>query len=182
MKQLLAFSMIAMLAVTGRAFSDGHDDEPRVKSMFSSDVKPVANAAYQRECGSCHMAYQPGFLPKRSWHKLLGTLDNHFGENAELTSADRDSILPYLEQNAADTSGYKRSRRIMSSLKATDVPRRISETPYIVHKHEEIPARAVGPTAKIKNLSQCQMCHAGAEKGSYNEHDVVIPGFGRWRD
>ncbi|HPQ24397.1 MAG TPA: cytochrome C, partial [Gammaproteobacteria bacterium] len=47
-------------------------------------VAPVDNPLYLQECGSCHFAYQPGLLPARSWNNLMGGLENHFGENAEL--------------------------------------------------------------------------------------------------
>jgi hypothetical protein len=34
----------------------------------------------------------------------------------------------------------------------------------------------------VASFSNCQACHRGADAGIYNEHQVVIPGLGRWDD
>jgi len=47
-------------------------------------VPPVADPVVRKECGSCHMAFPPQFLPRRSWQKLVATLADHFWENADL--------------------------------------------------------------------------------------------------
>lgn len=183
-KRLLASMTVAALLAGGRfALGDDHDHENyRAGKSARVGVAPVTDPLYRQECGSCHMPYQPGLLPARSWIRVMAGLDNHFGENAELSGADRDRLLQYLVQHAADHAAYERSARIRSSLGPGEAPLRISETPYIARKHRELPARAVGPTAQVKSLSQCQACHRGAERGTYNEHDVVIPGIGRWDD
>jgi hypothetical protein len=36
--------------------------------------------------------------------------------------------------------------------------------------------------SKINSFSQCDACHIDAEMGSFNEHSVRIPGYGRWDD
>ena len=61
-------------------------------------------------------------------------------------------------------------------------PLRITELPYFVHEHDEIPARLIADNDKVESLSQCNACHRGAERGQFDEDDVVIPGFGRWDD
>jgi len=35
---------------------------------------------------------------------------------------------------------------------------------------------------EVGSFSRCDACHTGAAKGSYDEHGVRIPGFGRWED
>ena len=65
-------------------------------------VPPVTDPVVKKECGSCHMAFPPQFLPRRSWQKLVDTLADHFGENASLGEAQRKSVLDYLLANAAD--------------------------------------------------------------------------------
>jgi Dihaem cytochrome c len=147
-----------------------------------ADVAPVANPLYAKECGSCHFAYQPGLLPARSWRRLMGNLADHFGESAELVAEDASVIAAYLVANAADRSDYHRSRRIMGSLADHDAPVRISLVPYIADHHEELPARAVKDNPKVKSLSHCAACHTRADKGSYREDEVAIPGYGRWED
>lgn len=181
-KTLLATAIVALLATSAPAFADDDGGWLGTKWLRRADVKPVANEQYTQECGSCHMAYQPGLLPARSWERMMSSLDDHFGENAELADDVHNNLLAYLKQNAAETSNYKRSRRIMSSLRPTDAPLRISETPYLKGKHREIPAGALGANAQVKSISQCQACHTRAEKGSFSEREILIPGFGRWED
>ena len=180
---------LAMAGVSGIVFSDDeHENESRNEKSWGKDflnksrldVAPVENAAYKQECGSCHFPYQPGLLPARSWQKLMGGLADHFGENAELDAADAQRFTAYLTENAADTSNYKRSRGITKSLHKTAVPLRITETRYFQRKHHELPARAVKDNPKVRSFSNCELCHTRAAQGSYNEHEVKVPGFRGW--
>ncbi|MBC8211882.1 MAG: diheme cytochrome c [Gammaproteobacteria bacterium] len=178
---------LLMTGISGSAFSD---DDEREHGFFnrmwgggkSADVAMVDNAKYQQECGSCHFAYQPGLLPARSWTKMMSGLDQHFGENAELPAQDVAQLGAYLEANAADRSDYKRSRKIISSLEASDAPLRITEVPYIIRKHRELSPRMLAENPQVVSLSRCQACHTRAETGSYSESEIKIPGFGRWDD
>jgi Dihaem cytochrome c len=148
----------------------------------SSGPAAVGNDLYARECGSCHFAYQPGLLPTASWEKIMATLSDHFGDNAELASEDASAIRDYLVKNAADRSASGRSEKIIRSLRGLEAPIRISEVPYIRRKHDEIPSRLIGGNPKVKSLSNCNACHTGADRGSYNEDGVSIPGYGNWDD
>jgi hypothetical protein len=148
----------------------------------STDIAAVINPVYKEECGSCHMAYPPGLLPARSWTKVMSELDNHFGDNAELAAEAYQTISEFLLSNSADNSVYRRSQKFSSSIQSNDAPVRITETPYFRHEHDEIPDRLVSENPKVKSFSQCSACHAGAEQGSFNEHDIRIPGYGKWDD
>jgi hypothetical protein len=160
---------------------EGHSFFNRI-TVSRLDVAPVNNKTYQEECGSCHFAYQPGLLPARSWEKLMGDLENHFDENAELDKPVQTELTKYLVINAADQAKFKRSRAIINSLGKNDVPLRITETPYFIRKHDEIPRRMVQDNPKLGSFSKCAACHSNAKKGSYDEHQVVIPGVGKWED
>ncbi len=199
---LLAALLSSGLLLSTSAFSDddGDDDEhyrwsqpaqhasprsgyiSRRLSPARPDVAPVTNPQYSSECGSCHMAYPPGLLPARSWKKLMATLDNHFDENAELDNETQQQLSRYLIDNAADHSSYKRSRAIMRSLIPLEIPLRISKTRYFQRKHDELPRRVVEANPQVKSFSRCEVCHIDAEKGSYNEYQVNIPGYGQWND
>jgi hypothetical protein len=146
------------------------------------DVAPVTNKLYQQECGSCHMAYQPGLLPARSWETTMRGLASHFGDNAELGAEERQAISEYLTANAADRAREKRARKIADSLGRVEAPPRITDTPYIRRKHDEIPVRLVKDNPNVKSLAQCNVCHTHAERGSYRESEINIPGYGRWKD
>ena len=167
---------------------DKYERSERGEGFFSqlfskkTDVAPVKNAMYKEECGSCHFAYQAGLLPARSWQKMMGDLENHFDENAELDKETQAALTKYLVENAADDADYKRSKRIMNSLGKNDTPLRITETPYFIRKHDEIPKRMVQDNPKLGSFSKCAACHVNAEKGSYEEDEVRIPGVGKWDD
>lgn len=144
-------------------------------------VAPVNNALYAAECGSCHFAYQPGLLPERSWRKLMAGLDDHFGENAELEEDDRLALENYLATNAGDHSSYKRSKKLMRSIRGGDTPLRITMIPYLKNEHREVPTGAL-KNDKIRSLSNCDACHRAAARGSFSERGIDIPGYGKWED
>lgn len=149
-------------------------------SSKNPGVAPVNNTNYAEECGACHFAYQPGLLPARSWKKIMANLEDHFDENAELEAKEQKVLTAYLTKNAAEFSDYKRSIKIIRSL--TNTPLRITETPYIVKKHDELTSAMVIGNPKVKSLSYCDNCHTKAITGSYAEDDIVIPGYGNWEE
>jgi hypothetical protein len=145
------------------------------------DVAPVQSASYQEECGSCHFAYQPGLLPAASWQRIMDGLADHFEENAELDPETTDQLRTYLIANAADRTGTGRSPGIANSLRGS-APLRFTDTTYFRRQHHEIPDRAVKDNPEVGSFSRCDACHTEAAEGSYDEHSVRIPGFGRWED
>lgn len=181
-------TVVAVTAASAALFSGavyGDDDDHKWGSWFKQsklDVAPVASPVYREECGSCHFAFQPGLLPEKSWRKMMTGLEDHFGDNAELDAEANKNILDYLVTNSADKSNYKRSTRIVGSLRKGEVPLRITDTVYFQRKHDEIPARYVKDNKDVGSYSKCEACHTRAEAGSYNEHEVTIPGVGRWED
>jgi len=136
---------------------------------------------YKKECGSCHMAYQPELLPRRSWDQAMKELDNHFGTDATLAPEDAKEIAAYLGENAADVRGAeKHMARIAASVSPAE-PTRISASSYFVREHRKMPERFVTQEA-VKSFSNCNACHTKAEAGSYRERDIMIPNYGRWDD
>ncbi|MDH5784501.1 MAG: diheme cytochrome c [Chromatiales bacterium] len=176
MKKLIVAIMSAgVMVLVGVASAD--DDE---RGRRGPDVKPMTNPLYLSECGSCHFAYQAGFLPARSWQKLMGGLADHFGDNAELNETDREVIETYLVANAADRVEGRRSNKFMRSI-GDSTPLRISEVRYFRHEHDEIPQRVI-KHKNIGSFSNCIACHTKADLGSYAEREIRIPGVGRWED
>jgi len=133
-------------------------------------------AKWKAECSSCHIAYPPGYLPERSWRKLMTGLDKHFGENAGLDAVTAREITDYLVSNSAEKSSVRRSSRFLESLPAGATPLRITETPYFRRKHD---AREISPEVwkrpKVGSPANCTACHSGAEKGDFSERSVKIP-------
>ncbi|NOX44039.1 MAG: hypothetical protein GXP19_09950 [Gammaproteobacteria bacterium] len=174
-----------LLLLVGLQFALGDNDgEKRFGNTFkrSPDVASVNNQAYINECGSCHMAYPPGLLPKRSWKKLMNGLEDHFEDNAELEADVETEISQYLFNNSADNSDYRRSRKIMRTLAFDETPLRITEIAYIRREHNKIPTAMIKHNNKVVSLSNCTACHQNADKGSFSERDISIPGYAGWED
>jgi hypothetical protein len=132
-------------------------------------VAPVTDAVVIKECGACHMVFQPSFLPARSWQKMMVGLKDHFGESAELDEATTKRITEYLTANAGDRGSL--AGRAMRGLSASETPLRISEMPWFVRKHEKH-GRISPPAlqrAHAKSKSDCAACHPDAAKGYYED-------------
>ncbi len=147
-----------------------------------TDVAPVKNDLYIKECGSCHFPYQAGLLPANAWNKMMTNLENHFNSDASLNEADLQTLTKYLNDNSAEKNmQYKRSNRIVSSLAKNQIPDSISTTPYMIKKHKDIKKDLI-TQKEVKGLFNCIACHKTADKGIYGERDINIPNFGRWKD
>lgn len=172
MRHLIEFTLIglALLAVAGLVMGSSEHQEDG-EDGYRSRLGAAPFAPYQTECGSCHLAYPPGLLPARSWEALMDGLADHFGDNAELPARDAAAIRDYLV-------GHAGGRKV----RGDQVPLRITDTRYFRHKHDEVPPRLVKDNAEVRSFSNCQACHRQAEAGSFDEHRVNIPGYGRWDD
>ena len=159
----------------GRYRSADDDDDYR-RGSGAPKFDPYAD-----ECGACHLAYPAGLLPERSWRAIMAGLDDHFGDNAELDEATRIEISDYLSRFAADQGGAQRGRRMLRGLDG-ETPLRITELPYFVREHDEVPARLVRDNPDVGSFSQCDACHRDASRGLFDEDTVDIPGHGRWDD
>lgn len=141
-------------------------------------VAVVNNSLYREECGSCHMPYSAGLLPPHSWEKIMTSLDDHFGENAEIAGSDWRDITNYLLNNAAGRVNYSVSNKMLTNV--IGIPLRITSLPYFKHEHREIPQRLVTGNSQVGSFSNCDACHTQANNGSFDEHQVVIPGYGKF--
>jgi len=147
-------------------------------------LKEGLQPLYKKECGSCHMAYQLEFLPKRSWQKMMEmkSLEDHFGVDATLDEEDRKKILAFLEANAGDSKRvYGEFREFIESIKPNSTPLRISQTPYFKKEHRKIDKKWI-KQKEVKTIANCTACHRKAESGNYEEDSLIIPNYGRWDD
>ncbi len=168
--------MIMLVAVMGCAASLVSSSEERSKRLaVGKSINFSENKTYTAECTSCHVGFLPGFLPERSWNKIMGDLENHFGENASLEKPERLEITKFLNLNAADKpTASVRSRKIAKMIASTDTPIRIIETPFWIKKHRGI-KKYVWKRPKITSKSTCDACHRDAGKGVFDEHDLHVP-------
>lgn len=189
LRSMAAAMFVAVMGLSATlAFSDdddGREGDRSWREEFAgrTGVQPVDNPLYAAECGSCHFAYQPGLLPEASWRKLMSNLSDHFGENAELTPEIQTLLTEYLIQNAAERDGGAVARKMLRTAAGQDEPvQRITETAYFIRQHDELPARVWRDNPKVGSMSNCSACHTKADNASFDEHQVNIPGVGRWED
>jgi len=154
---------------------DSDDDRNEDNDYGGSSLVP--NQLYVEECGSCHMAYPAQLLPTESWQKIMAGLEDHFDENAEMDETSRKDIENYLVRASGSGSYQKLFRNL-----GNQTPLRITELPYFIHEHDDIPEKFVKANDKVNSFSQCNACHQKAERGGFDEDDVFIPGVGRWDD
>ena len=144
--------------------------------LYSRGVKPVENQLFLQECGSCHFAYQPGLLPKRSWIKMMGDLENHFGVDASLDKFDNKILLAYMIKNSSDNSKRYRSKIITKYIKPDTTPLRMTQTYYFKLTHNGLTKSMISKYAD-GHISNCLKCHPKANQGLYNDEYIRIPGF-----
>ncbi len=178
---LLLLIGTALVVITGSAIPDW-----RSWPRMVPNIAPATHAGYLQECGSCHLAYPPGVLPAASWSQILApeSLVDHYGDDASLPDGLVAELRAYLMANAADGSARVRERAFAvpgASRSDSGLPR-LTETPYFVRKHHAIPAHLVTDNPEVGSFSQCNRCHLGVDEGIFDEGQVDIPGFGRWKD
>lgn len=148
------WTLLATLAAAGPAFGDGD------KHAIRAPLPPQ----YRQECGACHVAYPPALLPLASWQRVMANLQRHFGTDASTDAAAARELSAWLAANAG------------SSKRVREPPPedRITRSAWFVRKHDEI-AAATWKSRAVKSAANCNACHARADQGEFNEHDVRIP-------
>lgn len=115
-------------------------------------VPPVTHEPTRKECGECHMAFQPALLPAESWRKIMAGLADHFGEDASLDPALAAEIETYLVRNAGRGDATKL---------------RVTEQPWFQDEHD-FPDR-VWQRPEVRSRANCEACHRDAARGLYDD-------------
>jgi len=139
--------------------------------------------AYEQACAACHMAYAPSTLPSRSWKNIMDGLEDHFGDNAEVSSEVGKEVSAYLQNNAADHVENIYAQPMLHLLKDTDTPLRVSSTPYFKFLHDIVTDEMVEGNLQVLSYARCEVCHHEATGGRFNKFAVRIPNYtfeGRW--
>jgi len=145
---------VAAIAVTlmllGRAQAGDDDFYP-----------PVTDPLTVQECASCHIAFPASMLPAASWRRMMGELENHFGDDASVDADTAAAITRYLIDHAGDARGQP--GKLLRGLRRGDAPLRITELPKWVHEHDEV------PRSEWTRKANCTACHIDAAKGYFED-------------
>jgi len=124
-------------------------------ALADERVPPVADETALKECGACHMAYQPRFLPAESWRRLFTDLSDHFGEDASLSEPVRRQVLDYYVAHAGRDIGAA-------------PPLRITELDWWQREHRKV-KEVAWRSAEVRFKGNCVACHKQAEQGIYED-------------
>ena len=182
---MIGIVVFGVLAATRTIWQDPAD-QTWMKGMIKKlHVLPSEqNLAYDKACVSCHMLYAPSMLPARSWQALMTGLNDHFGDNAEVTDEVRDEVSAYLQRNAADKVENIYAQSMLDLLRDDETPLRISETKYFTLLHDVVKPAMITGNPDVKSVARCETCHYEALQGRYNRFAVRIPNYykeGIWR-
>ena len=133
--------------------------------------KPL-DAAYAKECGSCHSAHHPSIAPAATWAAIMKGLDNHFGENASLDTALAGRLTAYLAENSAEKYDTWPANRFRAP--APEEPLRVTATRGWKRTHRDLPETAFKAKAVGGKLN-CSKCHRDAESGRFAPRAIQIP-------
>jgi hypothetical protein len=143
--RLIALALLTILLTPLRADAD------------NDIMPPITDPLVKKECGECHLAFQPRFLPAPSWRKIMQTLADHFGEDASLEPEIRDKVGSYLIANAAN-------RRV----DANNPPLKITQLFWFRDEHNDRDAKRMLRKLKLKSIVDCVACHRNADRGYFD--------------
>ena len=147
-------------------------EEPPVKFV---GARLADNAQWRDECGSCHAVFYPALLPARSWQKIMADQSQHFGTDLGLDATTAAALLAFMTANSADQHLTEAAFKIEQSIPRDATPLRVTDTPYWINKHQEI-AAADWASPLVKSKNNCAACHSDADKGTFEDAAMQIPG------
>ena len=146
--RLLAAALVLAAAPAARA----DDDHAPQRALLP---------AYVQECAACHVPYAPGLLPARSWQRVMATLDRHYGTDASLDAASARRLDPWLQANAAGG-------------REAPPQDRITRSAWFERRHRDV-APSTWKLASVRSAANCSACHAGADRGAFDDDDLIVP-------
>lgn len=167
---ILLIILLAYLLSAGIGLIPGKE---AFESQFTGKPLPMSDV-WQQECSSCHLAYHPSLLPARSWEKLLQQQHDHFAEDLYLEQQTVKQLADYARTNSAEQGMTEPARKIMDLLKSSEIPLRITDTRYWIHKHDEV-ADKVWKQTNVNGKNQCESCHSDAKQGWFEDARMSIP-------
>jgi cytochrome b len=169
----VAFALVGSLAalVAGYLHAAGWGEDYKGARDTARATKAVVSGPWQKECGSCHLAYAPSLLPMRSWDRMFAEQEKHFGEDLSLSHG---AIKALNDEAQASAPATWAERKLVDSIPQADAPLRISEAPFWVHVHHDLPASAFkAPVSTGRH--DCEACHVDAASGIFHPRMIQKP-------
>jgi cytochrome b len=165
--QVSAFTVFAALSTFAAGVITHFSFQPAL-GVPDQPLTPL----YVKECGSCHSPHHPSIAPATTWIAIMGSLDQHFGENASLASATTADLTAYVTANSAEKwdTWPANSFRMVSAT----APLRITETRGWKRTHRHLPERLF-KSQTVGGKLNCSKCHRDAETGRFAPRAIAIP-------
>jgi len=132
------------------------------------------SAQWRDECGSCHFAFHPTLLPKRSWQAIFKDQHEHFGDDLDLDEDTYQELLAFHVENAAESKLSEPAHKVLLFEDPNSVPIRVTDTKYWKHKHEDIDD-VYWKSKKVRTKGNCTACHLDAKQGTFEDSDMRLP-------
>ena len=163
--------ILSIISFSITVYADGNEAGifERWIDTKNAGISSVKLQQYNDLCGSCHFPYQPGLLPGVSWEKIMNNLDSHFGQLVKMTDVKKRTMRRYLLDNSAGHVNDEISVQILQTLKYNPIPVRITQTPFIIDKHNQLENKI-----KPQSIGQCNRCHQDAQQGLYEKQNIHI--------
>lgn len=121
------------------------------------------NSLYKKECSSCHFLYPANLYTESNWVNIINNLDNHYGDDATISDANKLELLAYLVQNSKKDT---RVQNIFTNFTTNGTDESITKLKSFekIHKH----------TPKDAKLTACNNCHIDAASGAFKMANIRI--------
>lgn len=163
-----------LLAGAGLYFRPLANARPGKPFLPYTGPRLADNATWRAECGGCHLAYQAGLLPARSWRRMLSHQHDHFGEDLALDARTVDTIQAFLVDHAAEQQKTEAAWYVAHTTRRDQTPLRITDTAYWKDKHAALNER-VWSRPPVHGRADCAACHLDADAGTFRDGAMHIP-------
>lgn len=141
-----------------------------VSTVQAETFPVIKDKTVLTECTECHMAFPPETLSTVAWKKIIGNLEDHFGEDASLDAATTAQILDFHLKNSNDVTNVRASKKWRMSTPAM----RIVDANRFIKKHKGCEAAWVHKDVGSK--ANCIACHKDMQTtGSTKENLSFLP-------
>lgn len=136
------------------------------------DVQKTSNYdRYANECSDCHFLYHPSLNSETNWTALMASLDDHYGEDASISSTSFDLINQFFNENNAIF--FDTQAAVEIGLTASDNDR-MTNRPFWKDVHANLNDNLFN-SAPVYSSANCDACHLDADTGLFQDQNIQLP-------
>lgn len=173
---LLGLLIIFVISISALTYFRGYIVET-ANHLYQPYKGPALpdNTLWREECGECHFAFHPTLLPERSWRRIFAEQHEHFGEDLDLDDDTLMELLAFHIKYSSESGLIEPARKILYYTPTNEIPTQVTETHYWKIKHKDIDPK-YWKHEKVRTKANCSACHLDADRGTYEDSDMRLPG------